>query len=431
MELSDAIVHVRSKDHEGALRALLSAWRTTKHPRIAAVIDKVDRRIKGPKRVPGSNEAQRVASWFALAKLQQPEMLSQLVSGLWPADEQVAARMVEVLASWPADPRFTGPLCAYMRKPLFTNWSVSTGFTDAVAESICDLLWASGDVRVCRQILELDHPSHPLAVEAGSPMPKLYVGAELAAEMRQIPLPPLSDAQCGELAELERMLRMRNADAEERAFAMVYGQRDAPEARAVFVDRLHELRHPAVKYFDGRTHPKPATMVGLVPDALYDLRRMGFSNPGHLVDKGRLLHLPTADRLAQPHWANLTALWLPVEQEALQAYSWFAELPTVLGVDRDTARWAVEHGVTWQRLGTEHLAVLESLAELPTVTHVYLYLQHHELKPALAWIAKAPQVTKVSVAYAGWSEANKPSLPGVEFLHAGCHPDFRPLYEGR
>ena len=142
MSLAAANEALQRNEPEQALRALLAAWQTARHPRIADAIDVVSRQIANTAPIPGKSVNERDDHWRAIAKKQQPTELPRLLAALWPKQWRPARPLLDLLDRWPEDPRIAAALVRALVEPPYDS-----GASMALYELIFEKLGRLGDQR--------------------------------------------------------------------------------------------------------------------------------------------------------------------------------------------------------------------------------------------------------------------------------------------
>ena len=229
MSLPAAAEALRKHDPAQALSALLAAWRTARHPRIADVIDVISRQVANTAPIPGKSVNERDDQWRAIAKHPQPTELPRLLAALWPKQWRPARPLLDLLDRWPADPRLAAALVqALVDPPYNSNASM------ALYELMFEKLGRLGD----RRGLDALHDAavrHPFLSEGI---------ARTIATIQSRPAPAIPDEAA--LAAIEALLADAVASAtsdEERGAALlaaIYAAPDDDAPRAVYADWLGE-----------------------------------------------------------------------------------------------------------------------------------------------------------------------------------------------
>ncbi|MBL8722291.1 MAG: TIGR02996 domain-containing protein [Myxococcales bacterium] len=109
--LSRARAALDRGDVDEALRALLEAWRATRSPRVAEVIDRVSVEVTAKRPfVANGGVAQRTAAVVAALGREDPLELGALLAQPWPGRWQDAEILLDALCAQPADPRIAASL---------------------------------------------------------------------------------------------------------------------------------------------------------------------------------------------------------------------------------------------------------------------------------------------------------------------------------
>jgi uncharacterized protein (TIGR02996 family) len=93
-------------DEENALQHALSAWQTQPSPALGRVIRALSERVatESPAFLTGSGDL-AVEAWLMLAERAKPEGVPALIATLSDVPPEVAVQRLELVASWPSDPR--------------------------------------------------------------------------------------------------------------------------------------------------------------------------------------------------------------------------------------------------------------------------------------------------------------------------------------
>ena len=142
MSLAAAIEALQNHEPTQALSALLAAWRTARHPRIADAIDIVSKQVANTAPIPGKSVNERDDHWRAIAKRQQPTELPRLLAALWPKQWRPARPLLDLLDRWPEDPRLAKGLVQAIVDPPYNS-----GASMALFELMFEKLDKLGDRR--------------------------------------------------------------------------------------------------------------------------------------------------------------------------------------------------------------------------------------------------------------------------------------------
>ncbi len=102
--LSRAAAAYRSGEVGEARDALVVAWRLTRHPAIADLVDALSARLPRDA-IQGRTKREQRANWLAVAVNHDPTDLPALLATPWPPKQMDARDWVKELSSFPADPR--------------------------------------------------------------------------------------------------------------------------------------------------------------------------------------------------------------------------------------------------------------------------------------------------------------------------------------
>jgi uncharacterized protein (TIGR02996 family) len=153
-ELSAVSRALDAGDDASALEALLVAWRATRAPRLAELIDLVSERIAAALPAPADRE------WKRIAKQQHATDLPRLVAALPDSRRHSLTRATQIatLAKWPEDPRLaTAMLQELGRGPVVGSSTQTTKHIGVI------FLVRVGDVRVLPKLQALGERATSLA----------------------------------------------------------------------------------------------------------------------------------------------------------------------------------------------------------------------------------------------------------------------------
>lgn len=149
--LSAALAALRRHDVEGAIPSLLEAWRETRDPRIADALDAVSARIDRPA-LTAPTQKKLVEAFAALVAAGDPLDQPRLAAAIGGTRSQPMVEQLDLLlAQWPADPRFSVPFLALLRRPPFVGSA-----TQSAWRRLFKVLQAYGDARVEEWLPALD-----------------------------------------------------------------------------------------------------------------------------------------------------------------------------------------------------------------------------------------------------------------------------------
>lgn len=176
--LSATRAALAARDGAGALHAALAAWRETRAPAIAELIDAISARISGP---PLLDEG----AWTRAAVVKDPIDLGRLL----PAVPHLPGRLLpaagSTLAAFPDDPRLALAIGAWTRDPPVTSKTLYAFWTAVIGATV-----RIADTRVIALF------EQRLAMPRGASVfwPRFYAALERAlARLRAQPAPPAID----------------------------------------------------------------------------------------------------------------------------------------------------------------------------------------------------------------------------------------------
>jgi len=240
---------------EEALQALLEAWRATRAPEVAALVERLGAQLAPTGVQPWSDQKakqkERVAAWIEAAQAQRPAILSSLLANLIDGKSGEALQRLEGLAGWDADPRVASTLAALVEKPPFQAGSTRPFWTRAF-----QTLREHADPRARDRLAAMD----------GKFLATLGGAASMAAVLESMTrrtvadldeqLPSLTraldDTERAAVATLDAALaaaapvapKSRAAATTEELLAAVYANPDDDGARQVLADALQEIGDP-------------------------------------------------------------------------------------------------------------------------------------------------------------------------------------------
>lgn len=116
----------RAQASEGAarLKALLEAWRTLRHPRLADLIDLLTTRLlEGTKPIKGKSVAARTEAMVALCETQDPIDVARVLAAEWPGTWQSALPVLKAVVKLADDPRVAAHLAKEVDATRFETWT--------------------------------------------------------------------------------------------------------------------------------------------------------------------------------------------------------------------------------------------------------------------------------------------------------------------
>jgi uncharacterized protein (TIGR02996 family) len=220
-------------DEVEALEHLVEAWRHSRAERIAALVERLSKRLTA-----GLGAIHFEPRSFVLSPpgvIELPLLLEGLVESAERAQPGAVSGQLKAFRHCPADPRFTPALLALARLPVASM--------PEVTQELCNLLVDMWDPRAV-QLLRALHAG----LDARSP----YAEKLDLALWRIAPrgVPTLTQEAAGRCEALEEDLAMREAAdapgsaAREELLARVYADPEDVSARMVLADRLLEQGNP-------------------------------------------------------------------------------------------------------------------------------------------------------------------------------------------
>lgn len=216
MSLERALDELAKQRHEAALLALIEAWRARRSARIGALCDKASKLVK---RRPLATSPIKKANerWHEIAADRDPLDLARLIAALGTGAVTAARKRIDVLATFPDDPRLAPALATFLAvAPYFESATA----TELIARAK-EIILRGADERVLAVLAPYaDRPSI----------------AALLAEIRVTPVELTIDEQRA-CEAIEQLLGGQSADD---LLAAIY---DAPHddgLRAVYADWLLE-----------------------------------------------------------------------------------------------------------------------------------------------------------------------------------------------
>ncbi len=324
-------------DHEGALGALLAAWREARSTRVADLVDRVSRRIVRPP-ITGGLLDERVRRWRDIAEAKDPADVDRLVAAQWPGLWREGQKRMRRLFAFPDDPRIAMAIAHELTNRRYRD---AFRFYGPLYGKLAQL----GDVRVV-PLLEARLEQLP-PLERG-----VYPEAALVAKLAALAVPALAPDAVAELAALEAWFageiasERAKAKGEAEFLAAIYADLDDDAVRQVFADWLLDRGDPRGELIAlqlaGVQLPRQTILLnrhgrawaGALDDALEPDRRIW--ERGFLVG-GVLRHQPLD--LASPAWAMVHTLELRrgSDQRAVVAELAVLRLRGLRGLDEAVA----------------------------------------------------------------------------------------------
>lgn len=239
MSLSEALACLERSDQDGALLALLDAWRALPAPAVAALIDELSGTItarRPPVTATGKLSAKKM--WDQLAEAKDPLDLGRLLAVLPDGNDR--GLRIAALVSWERDPRVATAAMEWLLRPPVVGARRRSFFVP-----MARLLSKHRDPRlsqILRVMTSKDERSTTIQ-RLGLPAWKPFVA--LAAELDE-PMPFVSPDDEALIARVrERLARPAPEVVDpEELFARVYEHPEDDQARAVLGDLLQQLGDP-------------------------------------------------------------------------------------------------------------------------------------------------------------------------------------------
>jgi uncharacterized protein (TIGR02996 family) len=239
--LKQARSRLAADDDEGALGALLEAWRASRAPRVADLVDLLSARVARRREpIRGKTVKARFAQWKAISAGHDPADVERLLAMLWPPRWQAALELLGPLGEWPDDPRIARGLLGSLGEDRYNTWTSYQFYRPLLRQMqrICD----PRTLAPMKKWVAQDHPHY---VEHTKPL----VREAIAAVEKSLPgyraLDAGGEAIC---AELEQLLgagaQARTEEQEAALLAAVYESPGDPACRQVYADFLSERGDP-------------------------------------------------------------------------------------------------------------------------------------------------------------------------------------------
>ncbi len=235
--LSAALTALRRHDLAATIPLLLGVWRAVPDPRIADVLDAVSARIDRPALV-APTQKKLVEAFAALVAAGDPLDQPRLAAAIGGTRSQQMVEQLELLLTgWPADPRFSMPFLALLRRPPFVGSA-----TQSAWRRLFKVLQAYGDVRVEAWLPTLDF-DEILARDGG--IENRAAAAEFFRERSAATCAALRKKKraalpAGEAKDLALLLELARPAAEAALVAQVLATPADDAATAVLGDHLLE-----------------------------------------------------------------------------------------------------------------------------------------------------------------------------------------------
>ena len=244
MTIQMAATLLEEGDHEGALVALLDAWRVSGAPAIADVIDTLTITLterEAPVRAVSGTSAKK--AWYALADAERPAAFGRLLEAL--PDGLDRCLRLDRLRKMKRDPRLTPfarkwldgpPVFGPRRVPFFT--------------ALITVLERTNDIRILPRLEEMTAPEHRGATIAAVGLRTWKPLVAFTEELRKTKPKAVAEADQETLASMMARLSSSTTTATSAPanptalFARVYAEPDNDEPRAVLGDLLQQRGDP-------------------------------------------------------------------------------------------------------------------------------------------------------------------------------------------
>jgi len=235
--------------HEDALAALLDAWRASRSPRIAALVEAVSARLEAQlPAIDGEKRAEIQSAWLAIAKKKRAADLPRLVEALTRTHGRSTEALLRLrrLEAWPADPRVAAGVAKQLELVPFYASSTKPFWSALIAFVV-----AQGDPRAADVLEEVAKRFQTILRSTYSDLSAIHTwfGKQLGAAAQALratypsgaPVLDLeSEASC---ARMEARLA-RTADPGAALLAEIAARPEDLSARLVFADYLLERNDP-------------------------------------------------------------------------------------------------------------------------------------------------------------------------------------------
>ncbi len=413
-DLTRALAELRANTPAMALRTLLSAWRSHRSDRLAALVEQVsDLAETGHSQVEARTIKERLKAALALLAAGAPVDVPRVFRALADINIADALVLVAALAKVPPDPRFLRHIVALLRAPV---WGSST--SRKLWRQLFDALVTHGDPRSAAQLLAIDH-----APIIDSAYGVEQMNATIARLVKRLTETAPADTApiAAALAALEAALQTQGAQAGD-LLANIYANPNDLALRAIYADSLQERGDPRGELIALQLVADPsaaqrrrerelldlhgAEWLGTLRVAVTSRHRFtaGFvSDAGVDPDKA----LAVADA---PEWATVCALTLHAQDEPmpwaflrgprLRALRFVGGLETPHLADLVATRdpWQLEAiGVRLPNRGVFARAEIDLITRLAKVLPALHEISFYETTPAaLAWLWSTPLGRRIS-----------------------------------
>jgi uncharacterized protein (TIGR02996 family) len=243
--LAGAIAAARTRAFGEVLVHLLAAWRETRAPELAGLIDQVSARADRPP-ITGHSQRALHAAWLAVHEANDPLDLDRLLATLAHGNLTMARERIASLATLPPDPRIAARFEAMIASPPSVAFVKSSSL--AMWNSLFAELARIADPRtrtIHERLAWLAHERAPSPFDAGTLRART---SNAIARVAQAIAPALElsaahHAQCDELAAILGATPTP-ADRGAALLAKIYEEPHDLDARAVYGDWLTEQGDP-------------------------------------------------------------------------------------------------------------------------------------------------------------------------------------------
>ncbi|MFP2924016.1 TIGR02996 domain-containing protein [Pyxidicoccus sp. 3LG] len=230
---------------EEALQHLLEAWRSSRAEHIAALVERLSKRLTA-----GLSPLDCEPGSFIMLERRPLNLTRLLASVLEGADRGFPGALRQSLRafkSWPADPRFTPVLLAITRMPVASDLGVP--------DVLYELIDAVGDPRAVDPLLEL----RAGLVPGTDAVRRLDTVVQHLDPARFPPLDAEASRRCEELEDAlstREASEARSASTREALLARVYADPEDIPARMVLADHLMEHGDPLGEFITLQCAPQ-------------------------------------------------------------------------------------------------------------------------------------------------------------------------------
>jgi uncharacterized protein (TIGR02996 family) len=252
--LKQAQKQLAADDEERALATLLEAWRKSRAPRVADLIDLLSARVARRREpIRGKTVTARTQKWKTISAEHDPADVERLLAMLWPPRWQAALDLLEPLGEWPDDPRIAMGLLGSLAEDRYNTWT-SYRFYEPLAQQMQRIC----DARTLEPLKKWVAQEHPHYVEHYA---KPRVREAITAMEKALPGYPALDADgeaiCSELEQALGAGALARAEEQQAALlAEVYENPDDLTCRQVYADFLSELGDPLGEFITLQLAPE-------------------------------------------------------------------------------------------------------------------------------------------------------------------------------